>query len=144
MLLLKKPDAVFPAALTVSGDNTREALYIERNWPEDPEVQQYIQDIRDELGDEHFLASKAETARKVWELATTSEGMSPDDRLRAYRLYADIRGYIDKGPAGMNLNILTTDKVMVVKDHGADDVWEHKLLEQQTKLIDAANAPRIN
>jgi len=137
--LLKDPSDPFKAAIAVFGDNTGAALEASYRWPNDPIVKGYMQKAIDELGDLHFLPSKAEIARVAHSLAV-DERVAVEDRLKAIRLYADIRGFIDKQGATINNNILTTNKVMIVKDHGADTDWEQQLAAQQARLIDDANA----
>jgi hypothetical protein len=85
------------------------------------------------------LPTKADLARMSWTLANTPH-MLAEDRMKALRLYADIMGFISKPETTINNNILTSNKVMVVRDHGEDNIWEDKLLTQQTRLLDDAAA----
>lgn len=141
--LLVRPDDAFKAALVVFGDDTAKALQVSSSWPNDLEVKQYIEEFKEELGEEHFLPSKADSAMIAYNIANDQK-VPAEDRLKALRLYADIRGFIEKQGTTVNNNILTSNKVMVVKDHGTDDEWEDKIAQQQAKLIESAHAPSSN
>lgn len=140
--LLKDPNDPFKAALQVFGQDTGMALRASSTWPKDTVVLDYMQEAIGELGDLHFLPSKADLAREAWTLAT-SPTVPVDDRLKAMRLYGDVRGFIEKQGTVINNNVLTNNKVMLVKDHGSTDNWEERLIEQQAKLVEDANAPRV-
>ena len=139
--LLKDPNDPFKAALQVFGQDTGMALRASSTWPKDTVVLDYMQEAIGELGDLHFLPSKADLAREAWTLATDAR-VPVDDRLKAMRLYGDVRGFIEKQGTVINNNVLTNNKVMLVKDHGSTDNWEERLIEQQAKLVEDANAPR--
>jgi hypothetical protein len=141
--LLCNPDDAFKAALAVFGDDTGKALQLSTQWKNDQEVARYVQEYKEELGDEHFLPSKADSAMIAYKIANDAK-VPAEDRLKALRLYADIRGFIEKQGTTVNNNILTSNKVMVVKDHGTDDEWEDKIAAQQAKLIETAHAPSPN
>ena len=98
-----------------------------------------MQDAIDTHGEEYFLPTKADLARKVWALANT-DNLSTNDKLKAYRLYADVRGFIEKGAGVVVNNTMTSNKVMLVRDHGVDAEWEQRCVAQQTTLIQEANA----
>src|SRR5690606_38718084 len=93
-----------------------------------------------------FLPTKAELAREVWRIGTNPR-TSVDERLKALRLYADVRGYIEKYQAGTVINntnnVLSQNRVMLVKDFGTDEEWELAVEEQQRKLIESAGVERI-
>lgn len=137
--LLKSPNEPYKAATAVFGADTGKALVASSRWPRDPDVVQFMDEALSDLGDMHFLPSKADLARVAWELAN-SPLTHVEDRLKAMRLYADVRGFIEKQGITVNNNVLTNNKVMVIKDHGDTAQWEQRLLEQQTKLIDDAAA----
>lgn len=139
--LLKDPSDPFKAALRVFGENTGMALLASNRWPDDPEVLAITQKAVEELGDMHFLPSKADLARLAWNLAN-NERVDTDNRLKAMRLYGDIRGFIEKQGTVINNNVLTNNKVMVVKDHGTVEDWERGLLQQQNRLISDADTVR--
>lgn len=136
--LLKTPTEPFKVASRLFGDDTGRALQVSHRWPHDPEVIGYMQTAIEDMGDLHFLPSKAEAARAAWELSQDQK-LDTDNRLKALRLYADIRGYIERqGGITVNQNNITQNKVMVVKDHGSNSDWENAAAAQQAKLISDA------
>lgn len=141
--LLKDPNDPFRAALVVFGENTGLALQASSRWPSDPDVLRFTEGAIEDMGDMHFLPSKADLARLAWNVAN-NERLPTDDRLKAMRLYGDIRGFIERQGTIINNNVLTNNKVMLVKDHGTTEAWEQRLIEQQAKLISDADAPRVN
>lgn len=131
--LLKNPSEPFIAACAVFGDDTGKALNASARWPRDPEVVAYMAQAVDVNGEMAYLPSKAALARAAWDLSN-NEKICVEDRLKAMRLYADVRGFIERQGTTINNNVLTSNKVLLVKDHGADADWEQRLLEQQTNL----------
>lgn len=129
----------FAVACSLFADDTGMALKASTRWPNDPEVKKYMTEAVEELGDLHFLPTKAELAREAYKMATDPK-VPTDERLKAMRLYGDIRGFIDKQGININNTVLTTNKVMLVKDHGDDTQWEAKLAAQQSQLIEQAEA----
>lgn len=95
---LKQSDP-FKAAVSVFGPTQAgKCLKIADEWPNDPFVIQYYNELLEEKGEEAFLPTKAAVARKVME---TAEGfIHVDNKLKAFRLYAEIMGYITKPEAG--------------------------------------------
>lgn len=135
MLLLQAPNDPFGCALKLFGTNTVRALEVSQTWVCDYYVLSKQADLLAEFGEDHFLPSKAIAARRVFEMAEMSNA-DRKDRLAAYRLYAEMRGFIEKG-GGININNnITTNRVMVVKDHGSNDDWERSAAGQQSKLIE--------
>jgi hypothetical protein len=125
----------FKAALSVIPNDTGKALRISTEWPQD----EYVLELRSEIiaseGSDAFLPSKDELAREIYLDAKTMR--VPEDRLKGFRLYAEIRGFISKpGGNSTTVNNFTDNRsVMVVKDHGSNDDWERKLAANQKKLI---------
>ena len=138
--LLKDPNDPFKAALVIFGNDTGSAWLASRRWPDDPIVRAATDAAVEQLGDMHFLPSKAALAREAWTIATNPQ-IHVEDRLKAMRLYGDVRGFIEKQGTVINNNVLTNNKVMMVKDHGSDDAWERRMMEQQTRLISDADEP---
>lgn len=139
----KSMEDAFRITCTLFGADTRAAMEAAREWPHDPEVIGYTNELVSELGDLHFLPTKADLAMLVWNIS--NDGRLPvEDRLKAARLYGDIRGFIERQQAGtvVNNNVLMQNKVMLVKDHGTDESWEQQVAAQQRRLIDDASAPR--
>lgn len=135
-LTLREPDA-FKVALVLFPNDTGRALRIANEWPNDPQVKEIRQSFVDaeEDGETAFLPSKADACRLAWNIARDADKFT-EDRLKALRLYGEMRGYIEK-PAAVTVNNNTNVamRVLVVKDHGTNDEWEQKLRSQQKRLI---------
>jgi len=137
--LLRTPNDPFKAAQKIVG-NTIRALQMSQDWPTDVYVLKRQVELIEEFGEDNFLPSKLTLARRIYELGETTTA-SISERLAAYRLYADLRNFIEK-PSLINQNNLTVNnnKVMVVQDFGSDDQWEETAKNQQMKLVsDARN-----
>jgi len=139
--LLRNPNDPFKAAIEVFPENAGMALMVTSRWPNDPEVKKYQAEAMATLGETGFLPSKGDLARAVWTMAE-NEKYNADERLRAYRLFGDIQGHIEKGAGPIINNNLTSNKVMVVNSQGSDDEWEHRAASQQARLVEEAYAPR--
>lgn len=137
LALLKKPDDAFAAAKVVYGDNVGMALRLSREWQNDPEMLALQDKLLDEQGELAFLPGKAETARTAWEISQDIK-LHVDDRLKALKLYAELRNFIEKPNTTVNNQINVANKVMIVKDHGRDEDWEAAAATQQAKLIEDA------
>lgn len=142
--LLKTPTEGFKIASRMFDGDAGRALVVSNRWPHDPEVLGFMAAAIEDMGDMHFLPTKAETARAAWELSQDLK-LPIDERLKALRLFSDIRGFIERqGGITVNQNNITQNKVMLVKDHGSNAEWEHAAASQQSRLIESANAPRTN
>ena len=138
LALLNNPSEPFKVAQGIFGEDTGRALMASTKWPSDPLVIAFQAKAKEDLGDMHFLPTKADLARAAWDVAV-NERLPVDDRLKAMRLYGDVRGFIEKQGAIINNNVLTNNKVMVVKSYDSSGEWETKLAEQQQKLIHDAS-----
>lgn len=139
--LLRSPNDPFRAALQVFGSDTGRALRASQQWVLDSEVVSCQVKLLEEYGEEQFLPDKLALARAVFELAQ-NPNKPTDERLKAYELYGKIRGFIDRPAIVNNMDNrsihLTTNKVMVMRDHGTDADWEQKALSQQQRLVSHA------
>ncbi len=97
---LSKHFKPFNAACAVFGKDTNKALWVSVNWLNDPVVIAARDTYAQEIEQETKLLDKDALAVRLLEF---SEEKSPDgrffiheskDRLSAYKLYAEIRGYI--------------------------------------------------
>lgn len=138
---LREPGDSFKAACEVFGSDTKSALYASTFWIRDPEViaeKERLLAAEDD-GESAFLPTKAEMLRDLYELTKRGE---EKDRVSAFKLYAEVRGWMPKG--GTNVNIdqstRTTNQVMLVQDMGSDAAWENGIAEQQRNLIKNAAA----
>jgi hypothetical protein len=135
--MLRHPDQLFKFAMEITGRNPGKAMWIVDHWPHDPLVQQYRSEAIEEFGELHFLPGKAELARKIWEIVESSAHLI-EDRLRAMRLYADVRGYIESPATVINNNNMVSNKVMFVTEFENAGAWENRVASQQAKLIEDA------
>lgn len=133
-LLLKTPSEPFVAAMAVEPDNNGIALWIASHWIADDEVMAHQAKLRSMGEDLSDLPSKADLARTVWQL--TQQGLF-EDRIKAAKLYAEVRGFIDKTPpVAVNVN---NNRVMVIRDKGSNEEWENGVAKQQADLLSAAS-----
>jgi len=134
--LLKNPSESFKCAIRVFGADTGKALKVHNMWPIDVTVLQYQAEYIKEHGHDKTLPTKEVFARTVYDIAN-EKGNDLEVRLKYFKLYGDIRGYIEKPGAINNItnNSQINNKVMIVKDHGSDDNWAKNLATQQKKLI---------
>jgi hypothetical protein len=110
------------------------ALQIARDWPKDGFVQTQMDKLLSSIDATNFLPTKESQARDIYAIAVDAKNPI-EDRLKAHRLYAEVRGFIEKpSQSGGGINILTQG-VMIVKDQGTDQEWAAKAKEQQRTLI---------
>lgn len=139
--LLKSPTEGFKIAAALFPENAGKALEIATRWPRDKDVTAFMTEALDNLGEIHFLPTKGNLARSVWNMSQDAR-LCVDDKLKAMRLYADIMGFVEKAaPVNINNNMLVQNRTMVVSDHGNDAQWEARLEQQQARLIIDAHAP---
>lgn len=128
------------AAQRVSPHDIPMRLTLLNDGPGDPDVIAEMDRIVAERGHASFLPDKNALAAAIFEAAGKCK--ADDDKLKAYKLYADVMGYIEKpGTVVNNNNLVDNRSVVVVKDFGSDDDWERKLQAQQRRLIEDASEP---
>lgn len=132
--LFKNPNDPFGAAKHVLGNSVgvTDVATMAHIFKTDPFVLSEMKRIAEAEQNEDTLPSKADLAREIWDWVTNSAN-EIEDKIKAAKLYAEIRGYIDK-PAAPNTNPDIVPSVMVVREHGNSDEWEKKMREQQDKL----------
>lgn len=137
--LLKTPENAFGAACRIFGMDTQTALRVSVEWVLDIVVLRKQAALLEEYGEEYYLPSQVELARKVWGLAIDDKADRKDKR-EAYKLYAEIRGWLKTGGGGVtvNNNVLNANRVMMLKDFGTDDNWEETAKKSQMKLVSNA------
>lgn len=142
--LLRFPGDAFKAALDIFGTDTGRALYAASHWLQDPVVLAEKERIVEDGGEMALLPTKADLARKVWEMATDeTKFVEFKDRLEALKYYGALRSFVDKPAESKgegNTNVVAQN-VMIVRDHGTNEQWENKLAEQQRKLLENASKP---
>lgn len=145
-LSLREPDA-FKVALVIYPDDTGRALRVANEWPNDPQVKTIRESLieAEEDGETAFLPTKADACRLAWNIARDADKYT-EDRLKALRLYGEMRGFIEK-PTAVTVNNNTQNvsmRVLVVKDYGSNDDWEKALRQQQKKLINGEYSASSN
>lgn len=138
--LLKTPNDPFKAGLAVFGADTGKALRAAHEWFKDAFVIEEMTRLRAE-GFEAF--DKEELRDKlITNLLQIVEGERTlaDDRIKAAKVIGELKGLIEKPSTTINNNVVTANKVMVVKDHGTVDDWEKRLRKQQDGLKHGATA----
>lgn len=114
-----------------------DALQIARAWPDDPVVQQHVEELLNTGEAKSLMPTKERMARDVYKIATGDR--DSDVRLKAHRLYAEIMGFIEKPSSPITNNILNQG-VMIVKEAGSNEEWEQKALAHQRTLTGHATA----
>lgn len=132
--LLKTPTEPFTAALIVFGVDTGRALRAAHEWYKDPFVTAECERLKSEGFTKHNKEELRDELIDEMMKIVRNEKAFVDDRVKAGKLAAEIRGLIEKPQTNINNNVVTANKVMVVKDHGNNDDWEKRLLEQQRGL----------
>ena len=130
--LLDTPDDPFKAALKVFPENINRALRVAKEWYRDPFVLSEIKRIKTKGTDLETLPTEADLAREIWDRAKLAD--SDDDAVKLFKLYAEVRGFINKPKDGAKINLNVNPNVMVVKDKGDDSDWEARLRRQQRKM----------
>jgi len=144
-LLLKERDP-FKAAILLFPANTNRALWVANHWPHDPVVKEFQKSLLSASDELDFLPTKAELARDIWEKmkgVTTSEGRqiapSPDEYSKLAKLYADVRGFIEKPQNNQNITVVIP-KAIEVPTHGTNAEWEAAAATQQRELLDVSRS----
>ncbi len=142
-LLLKERDP-FKAALQLFPDNTNRALWVANHWPIDAEVKAEQERLMGEDDGSSFLPSKAELARDIWQRmqgTTLANGVAipptPEEYAKLAKLYADVRGFIEKPQT--NVNVTTNvQRVVEVPVFQSESEWENAAARQQRELLENA------
>jgi len=132
--LLRTPTDPFRAALTVFGNDTATALRISNLWPYDLYVLQRQAELLEQFGPDEYLPTKQQVARRIYEVGENAADNK--DKLAAFKLYAELRGFVPKGEGVTNNLTVNNNRVMIMKDFGTDEQWESAAVGQQTKLIE--------
>ncbi len=131
---LKCPNDPFKAALAVFGVDTGSALRAAQEWPKDG----FVIAEQARLQAEGFEVYKPEELRNklITELLkiVENEKAYADDKIKAADQIGKLKALHPKQETNINNNVITANKVMLVRDHGSNEDWEHKLREQQRSL----------
>lgn len=119
------------------GNDNVQRAWAAQNWYTDPTVIDEMERLQ--LSDSSvgsLLPSKEEVALEVLNLARQSRALEPDEAIKAYKLYAEIAGLIDRGT---NLNIDNrTQQIFVVPAEQTIEEFEGEFREQQVRLLEDA------
>lgn len=115
-------------------------LIISEIWQTDPDLQRELNTLREARGEIGFAWTKREFLE---ELKRRVEVAAFDkDKLNGMRLFADVAGYIEKGP-GTQVNVQTNvgiaNNVMRIPSEVPLDEWEIAATRQQDKLLEHAS-----
>ena len=129
------------AALRLFPENAGFALKLAMQLPDDPFVKAEMDRIKGDVGEVSLMPTKCDIARKVLERAEL-HSVDHEDFEKLMKLYCTIMGFVEK--PGTNVGVaVTVSPVMVIRDHGTDQEWADKALEQQRRLVsDADHQPK--
>lgn len=130
----------YKAALRAFGDtpdNRAYCLQISMEWADDPDVRAEVKRLYEERGEEDFSVPRELFAQEVYEFAK-KDYLEPEDRIKALKLYAEIRGFVQKPGTVINNSVDNRRAVLVVPRSESEDEWEQRLMAQQARLV--ANA----
>lgn len=143
-LLLKERDP-FKAALALFPENTNRALWIANHWPKDDVVKAEQTRINAEIGEMGFLPGKGDLARDIWQRmqgTTLPNGVTvpptPEEYAKLAKLYADVRGFIEKPQTNVSVNNNITQRVVEMPVFASEGEWEAQAAKQQRELLDNA------
>lgn len=135
--LAKHPNEPLKAALVATNNVLGDALRLMAECTGDPAFADRQRELVEAADATEFIPSKELVAFEILTLGRKADA-NDDFKLRAYRLFAEVMGFIKTGGAAVQVNNLVQNRVMVVTRHATEEDWEASALTQQTKLIDAA------
>lgn len=143
--LLKDPSNPFKAAMSVIGDedpgNVSDAAYMANHWVKDPVVVNEMQRLQSKEGELAFLPTKADLARKIWDLS--NKPIDPSESAKLLKLYGEVMGFIEKPGTNVNVDARNLSRnVMVVRSHASAESWEEKARNQQKGLTSDGESTR--
>jgi hypothetical protein len=133
----------FQAASAICGQDISKALWISRNWINDPIVLAAKDSYTDSLKCAQSLLDKEQTAAKLLKMAEEMNAsntfylLDGKDRLKALELYAKIQGFLDsKDSKGKTFN----NNTMIVKFVEAENDKPKPIIENE-EIINADITP---
>lgn len=145
-LLLKENDP-FKAALSLFPNNTNRALRVANEWPKDDEVKAEVKRLRESDDVMSLLPDKADLARDIWQRmqgATLPNGVvippTADEYSKLAKLYAEVRGFIEKPSAPSQNVTVVVPKAIEVPTHGTNEEWELAAERQQRELLNVSRS----
>ena len=121
------------AALLIYPTDTIKAVRMSQLLANDERVKELINVYEQKR--EESLPSKAQFALDLLDKMKQTD--NPKDFHMFAKLYADVRGFIDKPSDHVNQNSVTVvvPSVMQVPTHQSDEEWEQSLAKQQSDLM---------
>ncbi len=130
-LLFKNSENPFQVACQLFPEDTSKALWIASHWPADEIVlDAQAAFLLDDGMD--VLPGKAELANEIWKKMQAC--LCADDYAKLAKLYAEVRGFIEKPSPSTNINFNTL-KVMEVPVYQTMETWEQQAATQQKELL---------
>jgi hypothetical protein len=144
-LLIREVDP-FKVGNILFPENINRALKVANFWPNDPEVKAEIAKLKKESGGIACLPDKTDLARDIW---VKMQGMIlpngtvvpllADDYAKLAKLYAEVRGFIDKTPAATNVNVILP-KAIEVPTFNSDEEWATAAEKQQREILNVSRS----
>ncbi len=133
--LLKTPNDSYGAAKTIESHPGR-ASWIAMNWTFAEDVLEFMTLAQTALGARSRLPSQDEFAAVLY--SDAAKIADNEIKLKYYKLFADVMGYISKeGSTNINTN-LTINKVMAYPIASSPEAWEAHAIKQQATLLSEA------
>jgi hypothetical protein len=99
-------------------------------WSKELDVLEMVAELKRQGGANAANADKEQVKLEL--LAIARGTRDPKEAVGAYKLYAEIEGWVGKNET--NVNVAVVNRVMKVRDHGDDDQWEDRARRQQAAL----------
>ena len=140
LALLRTPNDAYGAARTVE-PHPGKASWIVQNWSQAPDVLEYMSQAQITLGVQARLPSQAEFAAILLTDAQAIE--DKETKLKYYKLFADVQGYIAKEGGNVTNNNLIVNKVMAYPMATSAEDWEAHAIRQQEGLLRQAQEGKV-
>lgn len=133
--LLRTPHDPFKAALKVFPHHMQACLWVMQAWVHDEFVLSEQRRLIEHFGPDHFLPTMQDLAHHVY--ATAVGASMTDDKIKAFELYAKIRGFINKPAEAANVNVNVSNKVLVIREYSEAEVEasQAKLLREAAEDV---------
>lgn len=116
------------------------ALWAGMNWPKDPEVKHYQQQIVDKPFEAGMLADRYQTARELLERARKCRSYEHEEYVKIMTLYAKVMQLIDM-PASTQTNVQVNNHMKVIQVPAMMDMrqWENIAVVHQERLTNGSS-----
>lgn len=130
----------YQAALGLFPD-TGDAMKYAIEWAESEEIKKICQEIIQRKGDDAVMPTKETIVREVHALGRIADA-EIRARLAAYRLIAEVLGYIEKPQPQVNVSNSNVYRVMAMPEQQSEAEWEQQSIAQQRKLLEDARTTK--